>query len=293
MAADPSASTTCGCWGRTTATTCVRRGSSSRPSRPTTRTAPIDQQLDLGIRSLELDAYNAGDLPVFHSLLVDDQSTCLILQECLRTIARWSRDHPQHEPLVLFFEPKPLPTNSNPSVQAAIDTAAAEKGITAWDAAGLDRIDSLLRDTFGKRLITPDQVRGKQKTLRDAVVKDGWPTVKSSRGKVLVTLIGEPAIRELYKTGAPSLQGRAMFVDSNSREPSAAVLSMDVPEPQRFPKLIAQHFLVKTRADADGKEARANDHTRADAAIASGAQIIVTDYPVADPTIGPYVVTLP
>jgi Phosphoinositide phospholipase C, Ca2+-dependent len=254
---------------------------------------PVDEQLDLGIRSLELDAYNAGDFPVSHSLLVDDQSTCLILQKCLRTVARWSRDHPQHEPLVLFFEPKLLPTNSNPSVQAAIDAAATEKGITSWDAAGLDRIDTLVRGVFGRSLITPDQVRGNRKTLRDAVRADGWPTVKASRGKVLVTLIGEPELRDLYKAGAPSLEGRAMFVDSNPREPSAAVLSMDVPEPARFARLLPQHFLIKTRADADGKEARANDHTRADAAIASGAQIIVTDYPVADPTIGPYVVTLP
>jgi hypothetical protein len=254
---------------------------------------PIDVQLDQGLRSFELDAYNAGDFPVFHSLIVDTQSTCPTLDSCLDSIATWSREHPKHEPLVLFFEPKLLPTNSNPDVQAAIDTAAAEQGITNWDAAGLDRIDALMRETFGKRLITPDQVRGKQKTLRDAVRKDGWPTVKDSRGKVLVTLIGQPTIRELYKAGAPSLQGRAMFVDSNPREPSAAVLSMDVPEPQRFEQLTAQHFLVKTRADADGKEARANDHTRADAAIASGAQVIVTDYPVPDPTIGPYVVTLP
>ena len=254
---------------------------------------PLDAQLDAGIRSLELDAYNAPTFPVFHSLIVDTASSCPTLEECLATIDTWSREHPKHEPLVLFFDPKVLPTNTNPNAQAAIDAAAAEQSITAWDAAGLDRVDALLRDTFGKRLITPDQVRGTRKTLREAVRKDGWPTVKDSRGKVLVTLIGEPALRDLYKVGAPSLQGRAMFVDSNPREPSAAVLSMDVPEPQRFAKLTAQHFLVKTRADADGKEARANDHTRADAAIASGAQIIVTDYPVADPTIGPYVVTLP
>ena len=84
-----------------------------------------------------------------------------------------------------------------------------------------------------------------------------------------------------------------MFVDSNPREPSAAVLSMDVPEPELFAELTARHFLIKTRADADCVEARANDHTRADAALTSTAQIIITDYPVADPAVGPYVVTLP
>ena len=144
---------------------------------------PLDVQLDAGIRSLELDAYNSPTFPVLHSLLVDTLSSCPTLEDCLATIDTWSREHPKHEPLVLFFEPKVLPTNSNPSVQAAIDASAAEQSITAWDAAGLDRVDPLTRDTFSKRLITPDQVRGKQKTLRDAVRKDGWPTVKESAAR--------------------------------------------------------------------------------------------------------------
>ena len=256
--------------------------------------APLDVQLEeQGIRSLELDAYNAPTFPVFHSLIVDIESTCPTLESCLATIDAWSRDHPKHEPLVLFFEPKVLPTNSNPAVQGAIDAAAAEQGITAWDAAGLDRVDTLVRDTFGKRLITPDEVRGERTTLRAAVMHDGWPTLAKARGRVLVTLIGEPEIRELYKAEAPSLEGRAMFVDSHHSEPSAAVITADVPEPERLAQRLRQGFIVKTRADANGVEARANDRTRADAALASGAQIVVTDYPVADPLIGPYAVTLP
>jgi hypothetical protein len=71
------------------------------------------------------------------------------------------------------------------------------------------------------------------------------------------------------------------------------VISADVPQPERFRRLTRRHFLVKTRADADGEQARANDQTRADAALASGAQIVVTDYPVPDHTIGPYFVELP
>jgi hypothetical protein len=50
---------------------------------------------------------------------------------------------------------------------------------------------------------------------------------------------------------------------------------------------------VKTAADADAVEARANNLTRATTALASGAQVIATDYPVPDPTIGPYVVQFP
>lgn len=50
---------------------------------------------------------------------------------------------------------------------------------------------------------------------------------------------------------------------------------------------------MKTRADEDVKGARANDLTRANIALASGAHVVATDYPVADPTIGPDDVDLP
>ena len=38
-------------------------------------------------------------------------------------------------------------------------------------------------------------------------------------------------------------------------------------------------YVVRTRADADTREARANDPGRARAALASGAQWVSTDYP--------------
>jgi hypothetical protein len=254
---------------------------------------PLDTQLDRGIRSLELDAWNAPTFPVFHSLIVDSGSTCPTLEQCLGTIERWSRDHPRHEPLVLFVEAKSLPTTADPSVQAAIDNALAQQSITAWDAAGYDRLDALVRSVFKRSLIAPDDVRGKRRTLRDAVLHDRWPAAGASRGTVLVTLIGKAQDLELYRATSPSLEGRAMFVNAPPTDPAAAIISRDVPDAAaHIPELVARHFIVKTRADANGVEARANDHTRAEAALASGAQVIMTDYPVADPSVGPYVVTL-
>ncbi|HEY8217223.1 MAG TPA: Ca2+-dependent phosphoinositide-specific phospholipase C [Acidimicrobiia bacterium] len=256
--------------------------------------APLDVQLSKqGIGAVELDAWNAPTFPVFHSPIVDAGSTCATLERCLRTVARWSKAHPKHDPLFVYVEAKALPTNANPAVQDAIDAALAEQGITAWDAAGYDRLDALVRKVFGRTLITPDDVRGKRRTLRDAVVHDGWPTVAKSRGKVLVTLIGDPVILAAYRLGAPSLEGRPMFVNVKPDDPAASLISRDVPDAAaHIPELVQQHFIVKTRADVDGVQARANDRSRADAALASGAQIIFTDYPVADPKVGPYVVRL-
>jgi len=256
--------------------------------------APLDVQLsEQGVRSFELDAFNGPDFPVFHSLVVDTGSTCPNLEACFATIDAWSDDHPKHVPLILYVEAKPVPLSTNPIAQDVINNATRDLGITNWDAAAFDRLDALVRRSFGDSLITPDDVRGKRRTLRAAIVRDGWPTIAKSRGKVLVTLIGAQAERDLYRVGAPSLEGRAMFVNTTPADPAAAVISRDVPDARaRIPELVGQHFIVKTRADADLVQARANDRTRAEQALGSGAQVIVTDFPVADPAIGPYVVTL-
>jgi Phosphoinositide phospholipase C, Ca2+-dependent len=272
-----------------------RPARSIQPNEPADYEHPsLDVQLGRqGIRSLELDAYNAPSFPVFHSIIVDDQSNCPTLVACLRTVDTWSRANPGHLTLVLFVEPKALPTNANASIQAVIDSTVAEQNLANWDTVAFDRLDTTVRSAFGRSLVTPDEVRGKRATLRDAIVRDGWPTLGKMRGRVIVVLNVTGPLRDLYLTGAPSLQGKAMFVPSEPREPSAAIIKRDHPQPKHFPDFVRQNFLVKTRADADAVEARAADLIRATEAITSGATIIATDYPVPDPTIGDYRVELP
>jgi hypothetical protein len=246
-----------------------------------------------GIRSLELDAYNGPSFPVFHSIVVDDQSHCPTLVVCLRAINTWSRANPGHLTLVLFVEPKALPINANPAIQGVIDSTVAEQKLANWDTAAFEQLDTTVRRAFGRSLVTPDEVRGKRATLRDAILRDGWPTLGKVRGRVIVVLNTSGVLRDLYLTGAPSLEGKAMFVPSEPQEPSAAIIKRDHPQPKHFPRLVQQNFLVKTRADADAVEARAADLVRATEAITSGATIVATDYPVPDSTIGAYVVQLP
>jgi hypothetical protein len=50
--------------------------------------------------------------------------------------------------------------------------------------------------------------------------------------------------------------------------------------------------MVLTRADAETREARENNGSRRTAAIASGAQIVQTDFAMADRAVGPYRVSL-
>jgi len=56
----------------------------------------------------------------------------------------------------------------------------------------------------------------------------------------------------------------------------------------RIQELVKAGFLVRTRADSDTAEARANDTRSRDQALASGAQFISTDYPEPNRLFSPY-----
>src|SRR5204863_4415694 len=150
-------------------------------SSPTTQYthAPLDQQLDLGVRGFEIDVVNApdGSFPVLHTPVVDATSNCTPLAQCLQVTRAWSEAHPGHVPIFILIEPK------NDDIDFVIDPT-----LRRFDAAGLDQLDKTVRSSLGRQLITPDSVRGKSKTLRVAVTGRGWPTLDKTRGKVLVAL---------------------------------------------------------------------------------------------------------
>jgi Phosphoinositide phospholipase C, Ca2+-dependent len=256
-------------------------------SSPTTQYThpPLDQQLDLGVRGFELDVANApdGQFPVLHTPVVDNTSNCTPIAQCLQVVRAWSRAHPGHVPIFILIEPK------NDDIDFTIDPS-----LRRFDAAGLDQLDSIVRSSLGRQLITPDSVRGKAKTLRAAVTGKGWPTLAKTRGKVLVALNTSGAIRDAFLQGHPSLEKRGMFVTADERSPAAAVIKMDDPDEARIRQLVKDGFIVRTRADADLVEARNHDVARRDLALRSGAQIVSTDFEVAVPAIGgDYVVQIP
>jgi hypothetical protein len=82
------------------------------------------------------------------------------------------------------------------------------------------------------------------------------------------------------KTGHPALRGRMMFGWFEENAPEAAFFNIQDPakEYDRIRRLTAAGFIVRTRSDADTKEARTRDGSRMKKALSSGAQIISTDY---------------
>jgi len=227
--------------------------------------APLEVQLDRGVRSFELDLHHFLDgYQVYHVPHVDFETTCRRFVDCLARIRDWSDDHPRHVPIVLLLEVK-----DEPDVMAFSSAPAI-------DGAALDRLDEEIRSVLpGGRLITPDVGRGDAPTLERAVREQGWPALDAARGKVLCILHERGQTRELYTEGRPSLQGRAMFIRSEPGRPDAATLVLDHPDVAEIQRVVRQGYLVRTRADAGLRFTE----ERRQAALASGAQIVSTDFP--------------
>ena len=85
-----------------------------------------------------------------------------------------------------------------------------------------------------------------------------------------------------------------MFVNAPEDSPAAAFLVLnETTDNPRIAADVAKNFLVRTRADADTVEARSNTTARRDAALASGAQYVSTDYMHPDTRFGPYQARMP
>ncbi|MBV9550969.1 MAG: hypothetical protein JO256_14975 [Alphaproteobacteria bacterium] len=274
---------------------------------------PLTQQLDAGVRALGFDIVNdprggayahpaiagmAMDLlpdnylaamkqPGFKTIHVTDvdyRSSCPALKDCLAEVAAWSKAHPGHLPLIITLRPN---TTKTPMPGALTPVA--------FDAAALEALDREVRAVFPPGAIfTPDALQGPHASLREAVTNGGWPKLGAVRGKVILVLDGGEALARLYQGGRKSLEGRAMFVAVNQDSPLASFLSFADPRSDgaRIAAAVKAGFVVSTLADAETREARIFHRHRRDAAFASGAQIVESDFALPDPAIGPYQVSL-
>jgi Phosphoinositide phospholipase C, Ca2+-dependent len=272
------------------------------------RHAPLEQQLGSGIRQIELDVFAdsqggryahpagpqwvaAAGLPpdpvfdpdgwmsqpgfkVMHVQDLDYRSTCQTLIACLKVVRGWSQAHPRHLPLFILLETKEsdLPEKYHATVTEKFTTST------------FDALDAEIRSVFPAReMIVPDQIRGTHKTLEEAVLKGVWPTLRASRGKV-VFLMDQRAAGPVYLEGHTALAGRVIFTNAVPGQPDCAFTEQNDGSPQVIAALVQKGYLVRTRTDADTKEARSNDTTHRDVAFSSGAQFLSTDYPTSEPS---------
>jgi hypothetical protein len=220
-----------------------------------------------------VDAALAGPgLKVLHVQEVDYRSTCPTFVECLRDIRAWSDDHHGHLPITIQIEAKDdkIPDPEIGFVQPV-----------PWTADAFTSLEAEIRSVFEEDdIISPGEVRGRARTLADAVRRGRWPTLAAARDRVMFVLDDKGTKRDAYRARVPDVDERLIFVDVPPGELDAAVMVVNDPvaDAARIRRLVADGFIVRTRADANTAEARAGDTARREAAFASGAHFVSTDY---------------
>ncbi len=259
----------------------------------------LTEQLNLGLQGLEIDIYadakggryahplglqlakgqapydpdgrmNEPGFKVLHIQDIDFRSNCPTFRQCLDELKIWSVAHPNHNPVFITMNAK--------------DDTIARPGFVRpepFTARVFDQLDSVLVTGMGRnRLITPDDIRGNRPTLEAAVLAGQWPTIQSVRGKFMFVLDETGRKRDAYRANHPSLAGRMLFTNADPGSPDAAfvILNNSIGDGPKIRELVQKGYLVRTRADADTKQARTNDYRNFEAAQQAGAQIITTDY---------------
>ncbi|MBN7812558.1 phosphatidylinositol-specific phospholipase C1-like protein [Algoriphagus sp. H41] len=262
---------------------------------------PLESQLDLGLRNLELDVFHdpqggrysnpkgleiiqsaGGKLPdydpsdalakaglkLFHVQDLDFQSHYLLFADALAALKKWSDAQPDHTPIFVLINAK---DSQVPGTRSTLP----------FTASALDSIDLEIRTHLGMdKLITPDLVRGEFASLEAAVLAGNWPSLDEVRGRFLFVLDENEEKTERYLSAKPDLRDAVLFVNKKEGNPNAGfrIINNAVKDEEYIRDLVGKGYLIRTRADSDTKEARAEDYGTFEKAKASGAQVISTDY---------------
>lgn len=259
---------------------------------------PIRDQLDLGMRNLEIDIFhdpeggryssplgikaiqnpssydtlkmNKPGMKVFHVQDIDFRSHYYLFSEALSEIKEWSDSRPDHIPVIITMNLK----------DEVIDRPGFQKPLP-FSLPALDSVDNEILSVLGwDKLIHPDLVKSSYSTLEEAITHKGWPKLDDVKGKLLFVLDAGENINSLYVRDHPSLSGRVMFINANEGTPEAAFIILNNPfiSFAKIQEFVKKGYMVRTRSDANTIEARNNDYSRWLKAQESGAQVITTDY---------------
>lgn len=258
---------------------------------------PLSEQLDLGLRNLELDVFHDPQggkyanpkslamlpegsvfdpknellepgLKLFHVQDLDVQSHHLLFKNALLELKNWSDANPDHHPVFVLINAKDsqVPMTVSP---------------LSFTGAALDSIDLEVRTHLGMdKLITPDLVRGDFESLEKAVLAGNWPEMDAARGKFLFVLDESEEKIQRYLSKKPALKRAVLFVNLKEGNPEAGfrIINNPVANESYIQDLVRKGYIIRTRADSDTKEARTGDYSKFEKAKASGAQVISTDY---------------
>lgn len=244
----------------------------------------LTDQLNCGLRSFEMDIETFdrdGEISFtcMHSPYLDMSTSCYDFALALKEIAMWSDNNPNHLPITVIIEPKSLFIPLEDMKFFNIDYAKA--------------LDEVLRESLGEKLFTPADMLRDYSSFGEMRKADDWCKVKDMLGKVLI-LLHEGDVTKKYIRIDPSIKTQAMFPMLRPKDIDRDCTSfiicnkpdelLEINEEVIFEKKI----MVRTRTD----NFTSVTEERREQAMASGAHIVSTDYPVrTDLTKDSYVVT--
>lgn len=279
---------------------------------------PLQEQLEeLGIRQFEIDIFpdpegghyaqpsgailsEDSDYPghpelmkpglkVIHGTDVDYRTTCLTFISCLTEIRDWSLQNRTHLPIMVLVELKGGGEREGRGPVSFTTPVNFNRELI------LD-IDREIRMVFEEEhLLTPAEVQGDSRSLEEAILTKGWPTLSESRGRILFALDNTNELREIYQEALKMDEGRILFTSFDPGEADAGFIKMNdsIGGIDQIRERSKAGYLIRTRADIPVREAKSGDTTRREAALNSGAHYISTDYPEMSPFGSGYIVRLP
>lgn len=232
----------------------------------------LTQQLELGIRSVELDIETVvknGETKfvVSHEPNVDITSNCYDFAEALREIKMWSDHNPNHLPVTVIIEPKKniLPVD----------------GMKNFTLDKAKIFDELIREVLGETLLTPADMLRDYDSFAQMRENNDWLSLEATLGKVLV-LLHDTTVTKDYINTDKTIKTQAMFPMlrfSDIDKPYASFIIENKPDKamKHNDETVKNYkLIVRTRADSF----TSYSDKKYENSINCGSQIISTDYPV-------------
>ena len=205
----------------------------------------LTQQLELGIRNLELDIETVvGEeisFAVSHMPYMDNVSSCYDLALALEEVKLWSENNPGHLPVSIIIEPK----------RAVLPVG----GMRGFNLEYANILDELVGEVMGDTLLTPADMMGDYSSFKEMREADGWLPLGDTMGKVLV-LLHDCSATDKFISQDETIKSRAMFpvlrYEDRNESYTSFILDNEPDIALRHEKenIDECNLIVRTRADS-------------------------------------------
>jgi hypothetical protein len=234
---------------------------------------PLTTQFELGIRSMEFDIRLRNDrFEITHVPLVDSSSVSVTLLGALHEIKLYSANNTNHIPMIFLIEIKDDWMMLDPKLQTI-------------DHEALITLNQLIFEHMEGYIITPKDIRGEDKTLKETIINDGWPSLYELKGKSIF-VIHPGKFSHMFAEAFDDHDDLSVFIGAyhdHLDHDYASFFVHNTPDLEIIGHLVSMGFMVRTRID----ENLMFSQSRMTLAIETGAQILTSDFTIGRSDLNP------